>query len=117
MCADNFEKFNIDQVNSNKIGELIRNQRKRKKYTQEQVSEAIGISDKHYSKIEIGKYIPSVPTFFKILEFLEFNLDDFSKHKVQQRKVECDIAHLIKDASDEDLELCFGIIKLVLNKS
>lgn len=109
------QKYNIELLES-KLGDLIKKQRKRKKYTQEKVAEAIGISDKHYSKIEIGKYVPSLQTFFKLLEVLELNLDDFSVSAAIQRTKEKDIAELLKRANDSDLELCFNLIKVVLNK-
>lgn len=116
MAAKNLKKIDIRNLDKKQIGSLIQSQRKRKKYTQEQVAEAICISEKHYSTIESGKYLPSLQTFFNLLDVLELNLDDFSKSKVTQRPEEKDIAELVKGASDIDLELCLNLVKVVLNK-
>lgn len=109
-------KYNIEQLENKKLGELIKRQRKRKKYTQEKIAEIIGISDKHYSKIEIGKYIPSLQTFFKLLDVLELELGDFSAEKMTQRAKEKDIVEQLKNASDDQLELCSKLINVILNK-
>lgn len=106
----------IGTAKNNGIGAIIREQRKRKKFTQEYVAERVGLSDKHFSRIEGGKYIPNLINFFNILEVLELNLEDFSDKKLHQRKAERDIMHLIEDASEENLELALNILKLILKK-
>lgn len=100
----------------NGIGAVIREQRKRLGYTQEFVAEKMGISEKHYSRIESDKYYPSLPTFFSLIKVLELNLEAFSEESKNKRKIEKDILHLLENAKDKDLELCSNVIKLLLSK-
>ena len=114
MCAKDLRNCLLGDIKDQGIGAFLRDQRKRKKYTQEHVAEAVGLSDKHYSRIEAGRYVPNLMNFLNILEVLDLNLEDFTANKLAQRKAERDIMHLLEDAKDEDLEICLNIIKLVL---
>lgn len=102
------------QAPKNGIGAVIREQRKRLGYTQEYVAEKIGISEKHYSRIESDRYYPSLPNFFKLIKILELSLDDFSAGSKKKRKLEKDVLYLLEHASDEELDKCLSIIKLIL---
>lgn len=99
----------------NGIGAIIREQRKRLGYTQEFVAEKMGISEKHYSRIESDKYYPSLPTFFSLIKVLELNLEAFSEESKNKRKIEKDILHLLENASDEDLEKSLAILRLIID--
>ena len=59
------------------IGKTIQNIRKRANIKQNELAEKIGISEKHLSKIETGKNLPSLDNFLKMAEVLKFSLDDF----------------------------------------
>ena len=61
----------------NFIGKTIRTLRKRAGLKQSELAEKIGISEKHLSKIETGKNLPSLENFFKMAEVLNYNLKDF----------------------------------------
>ena len=45
--------------------------------TQEELAEKIGISAKQLSRIEMATYIPSLPTFLKIVNELNLDLKEF----------------------------------------
>lgn len=49
------------------IAKKIRVARKNAKFTQEELAEKINISSKQLSRIEMVAYIPSLPTFLKII--------------------------------------------------
>lgn len=115
MATKNLKKIDIRNLDKKQIGSLIQNQRKRKKYTQEQVAEAIGVSEKHYSTIESGKYLPSLQTFFNLLNVLELDLETFSDNRIQQREKEKDILELIKELSDKELKVVFEVIQVFKN--
>ncbi len=66
--------MNLDKKH---IAKIIQNARREKKLTQLELSEKIGISEKHMSKIETGKSYPALDTFLKILETLNLTLGDF----------------------------------------
>ena len=58
----------------NELGKKVREIRKQKGYTQEQLAELIGIDNKHLSKIENGVHLPNYKTLKKLSEVLHFNL-------------------------------------------
>lgn len=53
------------------LGQRIRELRKAKGLTQEQLAEKIGIGTSNISYIETGKFAPSIESFEKIVEALE----------------------------------------------
>lgn len=57
----------------------IREYRKKRKYTQEQIAEILGISWRHYQRIEIGKGKPSIDILLDIIDVLEINDEDVIK--------------------------------------
>ena len=65
------------------IGKTIQNLRKNAKIKQSELAEKIGISEKHLSKIETGKNLPSLDNFLKMAEVLKFNLNDFGINSKQ----------------------------------
>lgn len=56
--------------------EKLRQLRKDKKLTQEQLAKKIGISRTYYTNIEKGRYIPSLVTANKIKNILGYKNDD-----------------------------------------
>ncbi len=63
------------------IGNVIRNARKRAGFTQCQLAEAIGMSEKNLGNIENGKQFPQVNNFLHIIEFLNIPLENFGVKK------------------------------------
>lgn len=66
------------------LGQRIRELRKAKRITQEQLAEKIGIGTSNISYIETGKFAPSIENFEKIVEALgcePHELYMFSPHK------------------------------------
>lgn len=59
------------------IGKTIQTLRKKANVRQCELAEKIGISEKHLSKIETGKNLPSLDNFLKMATVLEFSLEDF----------------------------------------
>ena len=59
------------------IANKIKLARKNLNMTQAQLAELIDISVQQMSRIEVGTYIPSLPTFLKIVKVLNLTLDDF----------------------------------------
>ena len=64
----------------NKLGEKIRQLRKSKGLTQEQLAEKIGIDNKHLSRIEKGRHMPT----YKILKNLATALD-FDIYEIENK--------------------------------
>ena len=59
------------------LGKKFKEYRKLAKMTQEELSEKVGIAEKHYGKLERGEFMPSLETFFKLVEVLEIPINEF----------------------------------------
>ena len=70
------------ELDKNRIAQIIKNRRMELGYKQSDLSEKIGISEKHLSKIETGKYVPALDTFLKIIDSLNLSLGDFGLNTV-----------------------------------
>lgn len=64
------------------IGIRLRQARKNKNITQEQISEALGISQKHYSEVERGITGLSVGHFIQLSDVLSISLDYLLKGNI-----------------------------------
>ena len=62
-----------------KLGEKIRNIRKAKGLTQEQLAEMLDIDNKHLSRIEKGKHMPTYAISKKLSEILKFDIFHFEE--------------------------------------
>jgi len=60
------------------LGKKIRELRKSKGFTQEQLAEKLGIDNKHLSKIEKGDHMPTYKVILKLAETLQLNIYDFN---------------------------------------
>ena len=58
------------------IGQRIKSKRTEKQYTQEQLSEMVGIGPSHMSHIESGKTVPSFDVFVAIVNALNCSADE-----------------------------------------
>ena len=59
------------------IGNIIKKARKKFGYTQADLSEKIGMSEKNLGNIENGKQYPLLNNFFRLLEILNLSIEDF----------------------------------------
>ena len=57
------------------LGKRIREARKQKSLPQQQLAEALGITDVYVSEIERGNKMPSIPLFIDIVEVLDISAD------------------------------------------
>lgn len=70
------------------IGLRLKQARKSKNFTQEQISEALGISQKHYSEVERGITGLSVGHFIQLSDLLSISLDYLLKGIAAQKELE-----------------------------
>lgn len=68
------------------LGDAIRSARMKKGYTQEALSELLGITLVHLANIEGSRRKPSVPLLFQMMELLDFSVDAlvFPEQKAQE---------------------------------
>lgn len=88
------------------ISKKFKEYRKKQGYTQAQLAEKVGLNDQHISRIENADYQPSLNTFFKIIEVLKIDLNEFNiPEYTNQSEERQEIIKLIQSSSDK--EVCF----------
>lgn len=92
----------MDQI---KIGKFIADERKRKGYTQKQLSEKLEISDKTISKWERGNGFPEVSLLLPLCNELEITVNELlSGERVTEedyrKKAEKNMVNLVKEAQE-----------------
>ena len=95
------------------LGKRIKEIRRSKKYTQEQLAELVGIETGSLSAIESGRHYPSLPTLVKISEILNVepkSLFDFKEHLSCQEKQKF-ILENIKNISEEKINFIYRLVE------
>lgn len=119
----------MDQV---RIGEFIAKTRKEKGYTQKELAERIGLSDKAVSKWERGNSLPDISVMMDLCEALELDINELlSGEKLESEsyhvKAEENMKSLIeenekvkrehksesKSATEEEIKRSILIIKMI----
>ena len=98
--------------NKKLLGKRIKEIRKKSNYTQEQLSEAIGIDITTLSGIESGRHFPSLVTLEKIAKILNvalITLFDFSHH-ISVDEMKTSITDNIDLLSDDDIKLVYKLL-------
>jgi transcriptional regulator with XRE-family HTH domain len=95
------------------LGQRIKEFRERKKLTQDNLAELVGIDPKHLSRIENGRNFPSLETLEKLVENLNINFQDlFRVDYVESREFMTNlICAEIKNLSDEKLKFIYKMVK------
>jgi len=98
------------------IGKKLKEYRKKAKLTQEEISEKIGIAEKHYGKLERGAFSPSLETFFKLVGVLNIPIEDFGiKAEHSENKDKQALLKLVYSATEFEAKSYVEIIT-ALNK-
>ena len=98
------------------LGKKFKEYRKKVKLTQEDVSEKVDISEKHYGQLERGSFNPSLETFFKLVETLNIPLSEFgikNKECGNKNKVRDELIKEIYSSSDSEIELYMEFVKSI----
>lgn len=74
-------KNNTMDIKLQNLGSLLKSLRIERGLKQSDVAERVGVSTQHYSRIERGEYIPSLQTFFSLVEMFDI---DISKLKLKE---------------------------------
>ncbi len=86
------------------IAKKIKEYRRLCGLTQAELAEKIDISTKQISRLELGDFYPSLNTFFKIVETLNMDLNDFMlKAPNDDNKIRIKLVNAIYNASEEEL--------------
>jgi transcriptional regulator with XRE-family HTH domain len=100
-------------LNYSEIGMRIRNLRKAKNLTQEQVANIISVSDNHVSKIETGNSSISLNVFINIAKSFDVSLDYLMFGTLEQGQTVNDtiIKAILDDFSEEQKDLTVHMLK------
>ena len=98
------------------LGARIKELRKAKRLSQDELSEKINIDPKHLSRIEVGKSYPSLDTLEKIAKALNVEIKDLFEfmHLSRSKELTDNISKLLKEADEGELRLLFKLISAVL---
>ena len=106
------------------LAQKIKKIRKERKVSQHDLAEKVGINPNHLSRLETGKYNPSVSVLKKIAESLEvpveylMNDEDGDIPEIQVRnKSLLEKVKLIETLDEEDQEVITKIIDTMLTKA
>ena len=106
----------MDQI---KIGRFIADERKRKGYTQKQLSEKLGISDKTISKWERGNGFPEVSLLLPLCDELEITVNELlSGERVSEedyrKKAEVNMVNLVREAQESKKKIILSAMVAAL---
>ena len=98
------------------IGARVKEVRTRKGFTQEELSEKMGINPKYLSSIERGKENPTLNTLIKLSESLDIDLSEiFSFVQIEDPGVSKSmIISLLDEADNEQLKQIFRILSAII---
>lgn len=87
------------------IGKKLKQARVKAGFSQIQLAEKIGLSEKHVSNIERGQNFPSLDTFFRLCEVFNLSLADFGINiQYRENKQREELLNKIFSANDTKLQ-------------
>lgn len=96
------------------IAKKIKLARKKIKMTQEELAEKVGITSKQLSRIENATHIPSLITFFKIVNVLKIDLNDFGiVNKTEKNPKRQEIDKILSNSTDTEIEIYLETLKTI----
>ena len=101
------------------IGKFIAQERKRKGYTQKQLSEKLGISDKTVSKWETGNGFPEVSLLLPLCNELDITVNELlSGERVSEedyrKKAEENMVNLVKEGQENKKKIILSVMVAIL---
>ena len=98
------------------LGERIRELRKNRGLTQEQLAEFVEVEQKHVSRLELGKSYPTIERLEKIAVALNVTLQDFFDfiHLADLETQAESIDEMLKGLDKENQKLAYKIIQSVI---
>lgn len=98
------------------LGARIKELRKARGLSQDQLSEKVNIDPKHLSRIEVGKSYPSLNTLEKIAKALNVEIKDLFEymHEVKGKELTENITRLLKESDEEKLRLILKITRAIV---
>ena len=97
------------------FGKRIKELRKKKGYTQEQLSEKLGLFQKQVGNIETGTCFTTINNLEKLSEIFELDIKDlFDFQHLQKRETIIEeINEILQTSTDKELQTIFRIINSI----
>ena len=94
------------------LGKRIKELRKSKGFTQERLSEIVGVDPKHLSRIECGKNVPSIDLITRISSVLGIELQMFfqTSHLKSKDSLIKEIHKILDNETEEKVRLYYKIL-------
>lgn len=99
------------------LGRRIKELRKMKGLSQEELSEKVDIDPKHLSRIEVGRGFPSLDTLEKIAKALNVEMKDFFEFAHEARSAKelmKTLEGLAKETDEDSLRLLVKVARAVV---
>jgi transcriptional regulator with XRE-family HTH domain len=98
------------------LGSRIKELRKSKGLSQNELSEKVGIDSKHLSRIEVGRGYPSLDTLDKAAKALDVEIRDFFEfvQPTTSRDLRASINALLKGSDADQLKLVYKVVKAIV---
>jgi len=102
------------------LGKKIREIRKKKKFTQEELAWKTGVSPNFIGLIERGQKSPSLETLIKIGEVLEVPVSTFFenlKYPIKEEDILTKkVSSIVKEGSEKEKKIIYQIVKSIIKK-
>lgn len=96
------------------IGNTIKTYRKKLNLTQSELAEMVDLSDQHISRIESGCYVPSLPTFFDLVNVLKIDLQEFGFNiEMTSNPLKKELLDKISSATETELVFYNNLINAI----
>ncbi len=98
------------------FGKRIKELRKQKKLTQEQLGELVGINYKQIGNIETGTYFTTMQTLEKIAKALDVEINELFifNHDKNKEQLLKEIFSLLNNAEEEKIKFIYKMIKIYM---
>ena len=107
--------MNKEVLDYKRIGERIKQVRKKRRLTQEKVAEQLGVSTVYYSRIERGSSKLSLVRLVQISEILGVEISEFisgSKYK-EENYLDRDMDNILSTCTPKKQKLIYNVAKII----
>ena len=108
----------MDNDNKKLLGKRIKELRRNKGYTQEQLSELVGIETSSLSGIESGRFFPSLHVLDKMANVLRIQLADFFNFFTVDipENLDEEISNIISSRDNNNKKIIYKLLKAGFSK-
>ena len=100
-------------INFETVGKRIKEVRKQKAMSQDELAERADLSSQYISQIETGRKKGSLPTYNKLAKALGVSIDELTGSISEGSRVLSDVDLILQDCSKEERELLVEVLRVV----